>query len=130
MGFHTRARAEQLIDFKGLQWGKIRPTDIDLSLDWGGQTFVFVELKGLGKGLTLGQKIHLECLVKAIKAGGKEAYAILAQHSTQAKEDIVASESTTIKVYDGNVWCTSHTGKELHEVLNQLHNEHLDRRAQ
>ena len=44
-----------------------------------------------GKQLTLGQKIHLEGLVKGLAAGGREAVAILATHSVyDANEDIQA----------------------------------------
>ena len=32
--FTNRGRASQLIDFQGLSWGLLSPTDIDLSLDW------------------------------------------------------------------------------------------------
>ena len=72
--FTNRARAEQLIDFRGLQFGKCSPTDIDMSMDWQGKTFVFVEIKGAGKPITAGQKYHLEGLCKGLTRGGKTAW--------------------------------------------------------
>ena len=124
--FKNRARAAQLIDFQGLQWGKLRPTDIDLSIDWGGKTFVFVEVKGINQGLTVGQRIHLEGLVKAIRAGGKSAYAIVAKHSTRATEDIQAADCLSTSVFAGNNWETVDTNERLGCTLNSLYDLHIE----
>ena len=122
--FKNRARAAQLIDFQGLAWGKLRPTDIDLSLDWGGKTFVFVEVKGINQALTIGQRIHLEGLVNAIKAGGKTAWAIVAKHSTRATEDIMAADCIVYSMYDGNSWDDMYTNPTLSDTMNELHTIH------
>ena len=124
--FKNRARAAQLIDFAGLQWGKLRPTDIDLSIDWGGKTFVMVEVKGINQGLTVGQRIHLEGLVRAIRAGGKTAWAVVAKHSTRATEDIMAADCITAQVFDGNSWITEYTNNTLCDTLNVLHDIHTE----
>ena len=124
--FTNRARAAQLVDFAGLRWTRgARPTDIDLSIDWQGRTFVFGELKGHGKGLTTGQRYHSEGIVRAIRAGGKVAYAVLAHHQTKATEDIIAAEARVHSVYDGETW--EHIGTNnlsLQCLLNELHDEH------
>lgn len=125
--FHNRARAAQLVDFKGLQWGKCRCTDIDISVDWQGRTFVFTEIKSEGAPLTAGQKYHLEGLVKAIRAGGKVAYAVVAHHQTKVTEDIQAAQCRTAKVYDGTIWHPTDTNERLSDTLNMLYQEHLER---
>ncbi len=127
--FYNRKRAKQLIDFGGLQWNKMRPTDLDLSVDWGQDTFVFVEIKGINAGLTIGQQIHLEGLVKAIRAGGKKAYAIVAKHQTRASEDIMAQDCMVSSVYDGNLWEKQLTSLDLGRKLNELYNEHNERKT-
>lgn len=124
--FKNRARAAQLIDFQGLQWGKLRPTDIDLSIDWGGKTFVFVEVKGINQGLTVGQRIHLEGLVKAIRAGGKSAHAVLAKHSTRAADDIQAADCLSTSIFSGNNWETVDTNERLSFTLNSLYDTHIE----
>ena len=123
--FHNRARAAQLIDFEGLRWGLCTATDIDISLDWQGRTFIFTELKGQGKMLTKGQQYHLEGVVKAIRKGGLTAYAILAHHATRASEDIIAAKCIVHSVYDGNSWEPIEENKTLAKVIDGLYDLHL-----
>ncbi len=123
--FKNRKRAEQLIDFAGLQWGKLRPTDVDISLDWGGKTWVFTEIKSSHSPLTVGQRIHLEGLVRVLRAGGRTAHAILAKHSTRAHEDIHAAECMVHSMFSGEQWeQLEHLNKTLLTTMNELHGEH------
>lgn len=117
--FTNRARASQLVDFDGLQWGKCRCTDIDISFDWQGKLFGFVEIKTGDAPLTVGQKIHLTSLVDAIEAGGRKAVAIVASHSTPLSSDVMASDCTVRQVYTGGKW------KKFTDSLETL-SEYLD----
>ena len=94
----------QIIDFNGMLYGKCRPTDIDLSMDFNKECFIFTELKYRGTALTIGQRIHLMGLVDAIEAGGRQAYAIVAWHTTASDEDIQAGESMVKNVYTEGAW--------------------------
>lgn len=124
----NRERAKQLLAFDGMQYGKCRPTDIDVSIDFQGKTFVFVELKGAGAPLTLGQKIHLQGLVHAIRAGGRMAWAILAHHDTpDCEHDVHVGEAKVFSVYDGNSWSTEAKGKQLHQILEAMHAVHQEK---
>jgi hypothetical protein len=124
--FNNRAKAQQLIDFEGLKFGLCKATDIDISFDWQGKTFVFVELKSSGAPLTAGQKYHLQYLVDAIKRGGKEAFAILAHHETPVDEDFYAASTFVTAVYNGNTWeyGDSARGVTLKETLDELYEQH------
>lgn len=124
--FKNRARAAQLIDFAGLQWGKLRPTDLDISIDWGAKTFVFIEVKGINQGLTVGQRIHLEGLVRAIRLGGRTAHALVAKHSTRATEDIMAADCIVTSIFSGTNWETVDTNVTLSDRMNFLYDEHLE----
>ena len=122
---NNRARAAQLMAFDGMQYGKCRPTDIDLSMDWQGKYFVFVELKGVGVPLTLGQKIHLTGLVDAIEAGGRQAVAILAHHDTpKCEHDVHVAESIVHSYYTGGRWERIVVKKTLDSFLHELHNSY------
>lgn len=126
----NRKRAQQLLAFDGLEFGRnrnLRPTDIDLSIDWQGRSFVFVELKGPRMPLTTGQKIHLQSLVKAIRAGGKAAVAILAHHDTPDPDhDVMVADSAVALYYDGegDRWKAPKEPITLKLFMNQLHLKH------
>jgi hypothetical protein len=129
----NRTRAKQLSAFDGMQYGLCRPTDIDLSLDFQQKCFVFAELKGGTASLTKGQKIHLMGLVNAIVAGGKQAFAILAQHDTPNPEhDIMVSESIVDCVYCGitRKWEIDHRGKTLDNTIQLIYDAYQAQRNQ
>lgn len=98
----NREKAKQLLAFDGMQYGRCRPTDIDFSFDVGGKVFVFGEVKTYGKDLTVGQRLHLQFLCDALAAGGKQAIALFATHSTpNADHDVRVAECDVKKVYFG-----------------------------
>lgn len=124
----NRNRAKQLMAFDDMQYGKCKPTDIDVSIDFQGKSFVFVELKGNGMPLTLGQKIHLQGLVKAIRAGGRQAWAILAHHDTpDCEHDVHVKESVVHSVYNGKSWATDAQGKQLDDIISAMHAVHEEK---
>ena len=121
----NRKKAEQILAFDDLKFGLCRPTDIDLSMDWQCKTFVFVEIKSEGTPLTVGQRIHLGGLVDAIRAGGKEAYALVARHETPVGEDVHCAMCRTSSLYDGKEWKNLDTNVRLGDTLDALHEAHL-----
>ena len=123
----NRDKAKQLLAFDGLSWGTSRCTDLDVSLDWGQQTFCFIEIKTEGVPLTVGQRIHLTGLVDGLRKGGKEAYAIVACHVTPTTEDVHVAQCRTDSIYSGNNWERVDTGEELCVTLDRLYDEHKKR---
>lgn len=122
---NNRKRAAQLLAFDGMQYGKCRPTDIDMAMDFQGKYFVFTELKGGTAPLTIGQKIHLTGLVDAIEAGGREAIAILAHHNTPDTEhDVHVAESIVHSVYQGGRWERINIEIYLDTFIQNLHNSY------
>jgi len=123
----NRERAAQLLAFDNMKYGKCRPTDIDLAIDWQGRTFAFVELKGKGCPLELGQKLHLQHLVNGLRAGGKVAYAIHAHHDTKnAKHDVMVADALVWSVYDGKKWNRELSPITVDEKLAEIHDLHLN----
>lgn len=126
----NRDRAKQLLAFDDLCFGKnknLRPTDIDLSMDWQGRSFVFVELKGGTAPLTMGQKLHLQGLVNGLRAGSKGAVAILANHDTpDTAHDVKCAEARVTQFYDGKAgrWEKPEKPIKLKAFLDQLHKVH------
>ncbi len=114
---------------EGLVYGKCGMTDIDLSCDWQGRYFVFVELKWAGTPMPRGQQYHLEGLVKAIRAGGKEAIAIHASHQAVKGEPIMASGAMVTRVYKGKMWEKEPGDVCLQDYMGELHQRYMESRA-
>lgn len=120
---NNRSRAKQLLGFDNMKYGRCSPTDIDMSLDFQGNVFIFTELKGGKAPLTLGQRIHLMSIVDALESGGKEAYAILAHHDTANPEhDVMVGESVVAAVYSQGAWSRDVSGRTLDRVITDIHN--------
>jgi hypothetical protein len=103
-------------------------TDIDLSCDWQGRTFVFIELKYHGTLLTRGQQYHLEGLVKGLVKGGKKAIAILAHHEATKGDPIVAQAAMVNRVFEGDQWDYAPKGMSVKCLMDDLYQEHLKRK--
>ncbi len=59
---YNLSRAAQLIDFSGLRFGNITPTDIDGLIDFGNAVFVFLEYKRGDNKMPGGQRLALQRL--------------------------------------------------------------------
>lgn len=128
--FRDRENAKQLIDFGGLKYGRCSPTDIDLTIEWRGLTFVFVEIKRRGTPLTLGQKLFLENVVKAINESGKHAVALFAEHDgIPVEQDIMAADTQVVNAYGSEEkWVNLREHKySLQQYLQKIYLHHLDR---
>ena len=75
------ARARQLLLFDGMQYGNITPTDIDATIEYKDRARIFVEVKGKSKDVPTGQRLLLQRFVDDFRASGKDAIAIIAEHT-------------------------------------------------
>jgi hypothetical protein len=114
---------------EGLIFGKCGMTNIDLSCDWQGKTFVFIELKYGRTPLTRGQKYHLEGMVKAISDGGRYAMAMHAHHEAVKGEAIIARTAVVNSVYHGKDtgWEIINTPITVGEAMQAYYEAHLER---
>ena len=126
--FRNRENAAQLIDFAGLKFGLCSPTDIDMSIDWRGLTFVFVEIKRKGMQLTIGQRLHLEGVVKAINAGGKHAVALFAHHQDiPVGEDVFAADCIVHSAYGSDECWVRIEDTNVKDYMKKIYVHHLNR---
>lgn len=77
---HNPDRRRQLISFHGLRWGRITPTDLDLSVDFQGRQFVFAEIKMIGQRVGTGQGLNLSRIVDCLELAGRQAVLFVAEH--------------------------------------------------
>ena len=70
----------RFINFVGLEWGAIRPMDVDLALEFGDRLFVFGEAKYAGSQLPYGQRLALERITDAIHCEERKAICLVVDH--------------------------------------------------
>jgi len=100
-------RMRQLVDFGGLVYGKIMPTDIDGMIEYRNKAYVIIELKYGNTDTPDGQRMCLERMVEDTTFGGKRAVAIIAEHYVaDTSESIFADKCIVRELYlsDENKW--------------------------
>lgn len=100
-----RERAKQIIDFSGIRYKNITPTDIDGFFEYHNRIFVFCEMKLVGAEMPDGQRMALERLVDNLDYAGKHAVAFVCEHNVEdAKKDVKAAETIAKNVYYHGRW--------------------------
>jgi hypothetical protein len=97
--------------FAGLRFGNITPTDIDCSVDFQGDRFVFVEGKTCGAPFDDGQRRHLEYLVKGLRSGGKKAFAVVIEYP-RGEDEVDYGSCLVWKWFYGDAWLWWADGQE------------------
>jgi len=99
-----RERAKQIVDFSGLRFGSITPTDIDGLIEYQNRCFLFIEFKHYTRpDMPAGQRVALERLATSLN---KPTLLLLALHYTEPADDIDAATCTVHRYYWGGEWCT------------------------
>ena len=104
MIIRNRTKAKQLIDFTGLAYGSICPTDIDGFIEYKGIAYVYLEYKYKDAQMPKGQRIALERLVNDAMAAGKDAVLLLCSHDCPAEYDIDAATAMVTDIYYCGKW--------------------------
>lgn len=104
-GIQNRSRARQIIDFSGIKYGNITPTDIDGGFEKQNEVFVFFEMKYGDAEMPTGQKLFLTRLVDICDTAGKKAVLFLCHHNVwNTEKDVIAAESTVTDIYFRGRW--------------------------
>jgi len=95
-----RSRSRQIIDFSGLRYGKITPTDIDGLIEFRNKYFILIELKLHNAQMPRGQEIAFVRMVLNLKKANKPSVLFIASHDVEDPEDdIDASKAIVTKLY-------------------------------
>lgn len=92
-----RKRAQQIIDFCGIHYENITPTDIDGVIEYKDKAYVYLEYKYGKKEMPYGQRLFLERAVKDNAKAGKLAIAIVAEHKIANPENDIPAESCMVR---------------------------------
>ena len=94
---HHRERAQQIVDFSGLCFGTITPTDIDGLIEYRNRCFLFVEFKHVSKPeIDDGQRLALERMARGLR---KPTFVLHAVHNVPSHVDIDAAGALVHRLY-------------------------------
>lgn len=112
----NRERARQIIDFSGIRYGNITPTDIDGFFERANEAFVFYELKFREAEMPKGQEVALKRLVDATTKANKKAVLFLCRHEVEdTTKDVNAATAIVKKIYFNGEWYNGN-GRTLKEL--------------
>lgn len=114
----NHARKRQCVDYSGMRFGKITPTDLDGLIEYHNESFALMELKHRGADLEYGQRTALVRMVDAITRSGKRAALFVASHQIDDPgQDIPADRCSIRAVYQRGSWSEDEAGKTLLEAV-------------
>lgn len=103
--FQNKKRARQLIDFSGLKFGNIYPTDIDGLIEYKNKAIALFELKHGDTEMPEGQRLALRRMIDDSRAAGKQAVLFVCEHYVDDyREDVDASQAIVRKFYYNGEW--------------------------
>lgn len=116
----NRERARQIIDFSGIRYGNITPTDIDGFFERANEAFVFYELKFRDAEMPTGQEVALKRLVDATRQANKKAVLFLCRHEVEdTSKDVDAAKAIVKKIYFNGEWYNGN-GRTLKQITDSF----------
>lgn len=116
-------RYKQLINFSGLRWGNITPTDIDMCIDFQGKCLIFGEFKYGNAPFPQGQKIALEVLCDKSNV---PAIALIARHHVPPNEFINVSKLAVSEFYWNKKWMKDRKNRNVYELIHAFRSKAIE----
>ena len=118
-------RMKQVIDFSGLKYGTMTPTDIDGFFEFGKKLFVYYEFKYGFASIPKGQYAALLRQVDTDRAAGKEAVLIFCRHKVKNTNSFVkAADCIVVKYYYNGQWWQGN-GRTAKEITDKFYNKFI-----
>ncbi len=103
----NRERARQLINFSGIKFGNITPTDVDGACDYKDKLTMFFEVKYGNAVPPPGQKLFYIRTADDIQKSGKSCIVYFCWHDIANPEDDIDGAKTEVKyIYFKGQWYT------------------------
>ena len=120
--WRNRDRARQLIEFDNLTYGfGAAPTDIDAVYEGHNGFWVLFEVKYKNAPLPTGQRLCLERAVNDFERAGKNAVAIVAEHTvTDHHESVQLAKCSVRAAYRNGKWYQMDNEKSVKTVLDSI----------
>ena len=116
-----RDRKQQIMDFSGMRYSNVTPTDVDMFFEKTDKAFVFAEIKYGNAKMPDGQKKAMTRLIDALQDSGREAVFFLCRHFvSDTAEDVDVSKSTVVSIYYKREWLEQSQLNTLRESCNDF----------
>ena len=115
---YNRERAKQLINYSGVVYGNITPTDIDGLIEYRNWFYIMIELKHDSAEMPEGQSIALARMIKSLNKD-KPSILFVASHDVfDPRDDIDAAEASIMYSYDSQEkWSYDYCFLNLKEAI-------------
>jgi len=110
-------QVKQAIDFKGLDYGSIHPSDIDAVLEFDNKHLILFEVKRLGNNIPIGQRLLLKRVCDNWKGN---SIVLKAEHNCNDEETIFLDECVLTEYYKSGKWVKTNGTTNIKEVLDNL----------
>ena len=112
-----KSEVRQVVDFTGLQNGKIHPSDIDAVFEFDNEVLILIEVKYRNRPIPLGQKILLERICNSWHTN--KSIILKVEHDFGNKNiDIPLYKCIVSASYQHGKWDYKQEAKTLIDVLN------------
>lgn len=118
-------RAAQLIDFSGLRYERITPTDIDGLIEFKDRLYILLELKLSDAPMKRGQELCFERLCNALCVADKIAIAIIGEHNTPREQQIPCAEAKVRTYYREGGWQKPYTPITVGELVDVFYRQYI-----
>ena len=113
--------ADKPVNFNGLQFGNISPTDIDGFIEYKDKWFIFIETKFNRATMKRGQELALERLCDAIQSDKQNAIVFFTSHQNEgAGVEIDIGLSMVVKYRYKGDWKKPKTPLTLKTAIERL----------
>lgn len=114
-------RGKQLVLFDGMEYENgMRPTDIDLLIEYDDTAYVFGDLKYRDTPVTRGQRLALERMARDFRAAGKAVFCFIAEHDVPVGQDVHAKDAIVREYYRDGRWRCPSARWKLGERVSQF----------
>lgn len=95
-----RNRMRQIVNFQGMRFNNITPTDMDGFIEYHNSCYLIMEFKLSDKDVPYGQNIALIRLCNDLEKSGKPAIFMVCSHNiTNWQDDIIAKDCIVRTMY-------------------------------
>jgi hypothetical protein len=120
----NREFVAQIKDFSGMEFGKLRPTDIDGALESRGKAFAFFEIKRGELDPPTGQRLLFERLCDAVHRPEEGRHAIFFLSAHYSHGDIPVAETSVYRCRWQGEWHDIDVNWTLHEAIQNFLSEY------